>query len=289
MRYWPVSLLTLLRTFSLRTGLEASTVTPGSTAPDVSFTTPVIDAWAKAVAGNNATRHRHITTHPGNARFIIPPEDWPMGFRRGGCYAGKGRLRNPQERLDENLAGDGDPATSFARSFENICDRPMGEHGIGMVLQRRVIALRVGRAVFVRGDVGARLRDDPVDVDLGAFQRIDLEALVDPHNQLRHRPQPGKLRVGDDGVEQLGRRRAPVETLVGGALPLEQRLVQMQQRTAKVNQQPAVGVLHVSDSSSIARNNSCAENGLCRTGPRPLRSADGARCASPVMKRILID
>ena len=42
MRYCPWSSLTLVRTFSVRAGLAASTVTPGSTAPDVSFTTPAM-------------------------------------------------------------------------------------------------------------------------------------------------------------------------------------------------------------------------------------------------------
>src|SRR5262245_40394671 len=37
-------------------GLAASTVTPGSTAPDVSFTTPAMDACACAVAGTSS-RH----------------------------------------------------------------------------------------------------------------------------------------------------------------------------------------------------------------------------------------
>src|SRR5688572_17151432 len=42
-RYWPVSSVDALRTFSMSTGLVASTVTQGNTAPDVSRTTPVID------------------------------------------------------------------------------------------------------------------------------------------------------------------------------------------------------------------------------------------------------
>src|SRR4029453_18627568 len=41
------------RTFSMRTGLAASTVTPGSTAPDTSLTTPVIAPCAKAAAGRS--------------------------------------------------------------------------------------------------------------------------------------------------------------------------------------------------------------------------------------------
>src|SRR5215831_19208256 len=52
MRYWPVPSATAVRVFSMRAGLATSTVTPGSTAPDVSFTTPVIDACANASVGN---------------------------------------------------------------------------------------------------------------------------------------------------------------------------------------------------------------------------------------------
>ena len=46
MRYCPEPSLTADRVFSISAGLEASTVTPGSTAPDVSRTKPAIDAWA---------------------------------------------------------------------------------------------------------------------------------------------------------------------------------------------------------------------------------------------------
>src|SRR5688572_13861259 len=53
MRYWPVSSVTTDRTFSISTGLAASTVTPGRTAPDASLTTPVMTAWADAIDGTN--------------------------------------------------------------------------------------------------------------------------------------------------------------------------------------------------------------------------------------------
>lgn len=43
-RYWPVPSVTPDRTLSISAGLAASTVTLGSTAPDASLTTPVIDA-----------------------------------------------------------------------------------------------------------------------------------------------------------------------------------------------------------------------------------------------------
>src|SRR5687767_11858199 len=44
MRYWPLPSDTALRTFSISAGLDTSTVTPGSTAPDPSVTMPAIVA-----------------------------------------------------------------------------------------------------------------------------------------------------------------------------------------------------------------------------------------------------
>src|SRR5438046_7064361 len=53
-RYWPVPSVTALRAFSISIGLEASTVTPGSTAPDTSLTTPVMVACcASTVTGTS--------------------------------------------------------------------------------------------------------------------------------------------------------------------------------------------------------------------------------------------
>src|SRR5713101_7014692 len=58
MLYRPSLSVTTLRTFSINAGLAASTVTPGSTAPDVSFTVPAIPlavpCWADAVDDNSA-------------------------------------------------------------------------------------------------------------------------------------------------------------------------------------------------------------------------------------------
>src|SRR6516164_1261341 len=55
--YWPCPSVTAVRTFSISAGLEASTVTPGKTAPDGSLTTPamLLVAWARADAGRSAT------------------------------------------------------------------------------------------------------------------------------------------------------------------------------------------------------------------------------------------
>jgi hypothetical protein len=54
--YWPLVSVVTERTFSMSEGLAASTVTPGSTAPDVSLTTPARDPWAAAKPGKITTR-----------------------------------------------------------------------------------------------------------------------------------------------------------------------------------------------------------------------------------------
>src|SRR5579862_1191341 len=74
MRYWPVSSLTTERTRSMSAGLVASTVTPGSTAPDVSLTTPVMAACAKRGTG---TRAQVTTTKRarGSVRMWPPDDD----------------------------------------------------------------------------------------------------------------------------------------------------------------------------------------------------------------------
>src|SRR6188474_316719 len=72
--YWPDPSVTAARVFSMRAGLDTSTVTPGSTAPEVSLATPAIVAcWARAAAGNKA-RHRNAPANMASARFILPPE-----------------------------------------------------------------------------------------------------------------------------------------------------------------------------------------------------------------------
>src|ERR1051326_6943442 len=57
MRYWPDPSVVAVRTFSMSAGLAASTVTPGSPAPDASLTTPEIEAplCAPAVAAVSST------------------------------------------------------------------------------------------------------------------------------------------------------------------------------------------------------------------------------------------
>src|SRR5262245_34671349 len=71
MRYWPDAFVATDRTFSISAGLDASTLTPGSTAPDVSRTTPVIEACAYASEGMiRSTTEAHAIF----ARDMEPPE-----------------------------------------------------------------------------------------------------------------------------------------------------------------------------------------------------------------------
>ena len=70
MRYWPLPSVTTVRTFSIRAGLLASTVTPGRTAPEVSRTVPVMVACAYASVGS---RTKASTRTNRTAKRI----DWP--------------------------------------------------------------------------------------------------------------------------------------------------------------------------------------------------------------------
>ena len=77
MRYWPLPSVVADRTFSISAGLAASTVTPGSTAPDGSLTTPVIDACAQAIDGRaKTTSNTTPTTFSVRIlRFLLRPRD----------------------------------------------------------------------------------------------------------------------------------------------------------------------------------------------------------------------
>ena len=63
MRYAPAESLTADLTFSIRTSLEASTVTPGIAAPEPSLTTPTIVLWAWAALDRSIA--------PANAKSVL--------------------------------------------------------------------------------------------------------------------------------------------------------------------------------------------------------------------------
>src|SRR6266849_9254919 len=55
MRYCPVASVVAVRVLSISTGLDASTVTPGSTALEASLTVPARVTWAYTADGRSAT------------------------------------------------------------------------------------------------------------------------------------------------------------------------------------------------------------------------------------------
>src|SRR5262245_41316588 len=81
----PPSSVTAVRTFSINTGLDASTVTPGKTAPDVSLTTPVMDDCCADVMVGTSTRSETNATWV-SLRMTISPlahavTDGPVAYR----------------------------------------------------------------------------------------------------------------------------------------------------------------------------------------------------------------
>ena len=73
--YCPCESVVTVRTRSMSAGLVASTVTPGITAPLVSFTTPAIPlVCARAVAGSDTTIANASAATPLAIPRISPPE-----------------------------------------------------------------------------------------------------------------------------------------------------------------------------------------------------------------------
>ena len=75
MRYWPFSSVIADFTFSISTGLAASTVTPGITAPDVSFTVPVntLCACANRRHQNETCQDKQERSCQKLTRHLFPP------------------------------------------------------------------------------------------------------------------------------------------------------------------------------------------------------------------------
>src|SRR4029453_10340516 len=72
MRYSPRSSVTVVLIFSVRAGLAASTVTPGRTAPDVSFTVPATVAALVPCADAAAGTSRRYASNPKHTLFTRP-------------------------------------------------------------------------------------------------------------------------------------------------------------------------------------------------------------------------
>src|SRR5262249_51152457 len=109
----------------MRASLAASTVTPGSTAPDESFTTPAIDACARAAVGI-AKRHvrnaiaradLHISRLPSpplpKRRLLICPS--PVGVNNGNSEGRKGEGQDGHDGQDgqDGREGQDGPGTTY--------------------------------------------------------------------------------------------------------------------------------------------------------------------------------
>src|SRR5262245_31492064 len=71
MLYRPSLSVTMLRVFSMSAGLDASTVTPGSTAPDVSLTTPAMPLADACCADANDGSSRTPVMMPAPRRAMV--------------------------------------------------------------------------------------------------------------------------------------------------------------------------------------------------------------------------
>src|SRR5262245_36785852 len=102
-RYWPDASVSAERVFSINAALEASTETPGRTAPDASRTVPVNAPWAKTVAGSRRTARTTRNLTGARIRVFSFRSRWLLrtgrtGLRiclwnrapRGNCRAGYG-------------------------------------------------------------------------------------------------------------------------------------------------------------------------------------------------------
>jgi hypothetical protein len=100
-----VSSVTAVRTFSMSAGLAASTVTPGSTPPELSRTTPATDAWAWAMEG--MSRHSSQSAAVSHGRPVLTQVEVigllsprVNGTMRAGTIA-RGRLKIMGRRPEE--------------------------------------------------------------------------------------------------------------------------------------------------------------------------------------------
>src|SRR5689334_18497251 len=86
MRYWPLASVTAVLVFSSSTELAASTVTPGSTPPDESLTTPANAVCAYAALDRTATpatasASRFHTVHTDiTSPFSVSSDSTPRPF-----------------------------------------------------------------------------------------------------------------------------------------------------------------------------------------------------------------
>src|SRR5262245_58129478 len=114
-RYSPRSLLVVVRTFSIRTGLETSMATSGRTPPELSVTTPEMLAalvpWAAAASGSNVATDHAMNIRDADARR----RESRHASRRGGRVDVRWSISAvPNEENELCAAGGGDCDLRFA-------------------------------------------------------------------------------------------------------------------------------------------------------------------------------
>src|SRR4029453_6268078 len=198
--YWPVPSVTAVRVFSIRAGLEASTVTPGSTAPVASRTTPAMFAcWARAMVGlqtapttmNPSNRLNICITSPSNPEHehcLVSPSSCRIGseeamaLRRARTLAkpplpllrgGRGR-RHPPRRSGEHtvaVSNRHDPGIGPQRAI--LCQRPFD----GDVVSHFE---RLARPPAPNEEVGAAQLKAPI----GFLALLVLDVQIDPRMRI---------------------------------------------------------------------------------------------------------
>ena len=99
MRNWPTPSVMATRIFSMRTGLAASTVTPGSTAPELSRTLPARVACANADIGRRITKARspRDLARVAHVQCLSPWKRRHRSVRRRSEPAERQRMALPQK------------------------------------------------------------------------------------------------------------------------------------------------------------------------------------------------
>jgi hypothetical protein len=107
------------------------------------------------------------------------------------------------------------------------------EHGVRVVLKRREVPLLVRIPGLVRPGQIADMRQDHLHV---VFTRryFVFEHFVDTDDELGDGPEPGELRIFEQRFQERVAGLAAVDALVGGALPVQQGLMEAQQRQTQV-------------------------------------------------------
>jgi hypothetical protein len=109
----------------------------------------------------------------------------------------------------------------------------MGEHDVGVALERFVIMTGKALAIFRRDQQPAGLFEQRVNP--GSCQGfLAVEGLVHQHNELGKRLQPGEPRVAGEEPEKMVRRLDRADALfVADALRIDEGLMELEDRIAE--------------------------------------------------------